>query len=265
MPSCFFEVSVRTRQKHQSAHCAPLVQIFWPLTSPVIAGVLALGRQRGEVGAGARFRIALAPADLTAADRRDVALLLIFRAVFQQGRAEHAGAHAGHRVRRADLGQFLGQNARVGRIEPAAAVLFRPRRSAPALLGEPLAPELQVGILRLAAHHRVGHGVGLAVQAGRQVRLDPLAGFLAEARHVAAEISHQCFTGSGRPSTRLATTLTLTSDVPPSIELPFERSQPRVACVRPARSRRPPSRDPAFPSLRPSARRAAGPASRRRI
>ena len=31
MPSCFFEVSVRTRQKHQSAHCAPLVQIFWPL------------------------------------------------------------------------------------------------------------------------------------------------------------------------------------------------------------------------------------------
>jgi len=31
MPSCFFDVSVRTRQKHQSAYCAPLVQIFWPL------------------------------------------------------------------------------------------------------------------------------------------------------------------------------------------------------------------------------------------
>jgi len=32
MPSCFFEVSVRTRQKHQSAYWAPEVQIFWPLT-----------------------------------------------------------------------------------------------------------------------------------------------------------------------------------------------------------------------------------------
>ena len=31
MPSCFLVVSVRTRQKHQSAYCAPLVQIFEPL------------------------------------------------------------------------------------------------------------------------------------------------------------------------------------------------------------------------------------------
>ena len=32
MPSCFLVKSVRTRQKHQSAHWAPDVQIFWPLT-----------------------------------------------------------------------------------------------------------------------------------------------------------------------------------------------------------------------------------------
>ncbi len=32
MPSCFFVLSVRTRQKHMSAYCAPLVQTFWPLT-----------------------------------------------------------------------------------------------------------------------------------------------------------------------------------------------------------------------------------------
>jgi hypothetical protein len=32
IPSCFFDWSVRTRQKHQSARCAPLVQIFDPLT-----------------------------------------------------------------------------------------------------------------------------------------------------------------------------------------------------------------------------------------
>src|SRR5580693_3188447 len=32
IPSCFLVLSVRTRQKHQSANCAPDVQIFWPLT-----------------------------------------------------------------------------------------------------------------------------------------------------------------------------------------------------------------------------------------
>ena len=32
MPSCFLEVSVRTRQKHMSAHWPPEVQIFEPLT-----------------------------------------------------------------------------------------------------------------------------------------------------------------------------------------------------------------------------------------
>ena len=31
MPSCFFVVSVRTRQKHQSAWLASLVHSFWPL------------------------------------------------------------------------------------------------------------------------------------------------------------------------------------------------------------------------------------------
>src|SRR6195952_5851766 len=32
MPSCLRVLSVRTRQKHQSAYCAPEVQIFCPLT-----------------------------------------------------------------------------------------------------------------------------------------------------------------------------------------------------------------------------------------
>ena len=34
MPSCFLAVgSVRTRQKIQSAYCASVVQVFWPLTT----------------------------------------------------------------------------------------------------------------------------------------------------------------------------------------------------------------------------------------
>src|SRR5690606_9403011 len=32
MPSCLRVGSVRTRQKHQPAYWAPLVQLFWPLT-----------------------------------------------------------------------------------------------------------------------------------------------------------------------------------------------------------------------------------------
>ncbi len=64
MPSCFFVVSVRTRQKHQSAYCAPEVQIFWPLTSQWSPLSSALVCKAREVGAGARLGIALAPAHL---------------------------------------------------------------------------------------------------------------------------------------------------------------------------------------------------------
>ena len=34
IPACFFGASglVRTRQKIQSAYCASVVQVFWPLT-----------------------------------------------------------------------------------------------------------------------------------------------------------------------------------------------------------------------------------------
>ena len=41
------------------------------------------------------------------------------------------------------------------------------------------------------------------------------------------------YLGSGSPSTRLEMTFRFTSLVPPSMELPFERSQPRVAMISP--------------------------------
>src|SRR5690606_27771632 len=41
-------------------------------------------------------------------------------------------------------------------------------------------------------------------------------------------VQRECHCVSLKPSTRLATTLRFTSVVPPSIELPLERSQPRV-------------------------------------
>ena len=134
--------SVRTRQKHQSANCAPEVQIFWPLTrqwSPLSSARVC---SDGEVGAGARLGEALAPAQLALHDRRDVALLLLLVAVFEQGRAEHADAHAADRVGRADRAPSPASTPRFGRREAAAAVFGRPGRRAPALLAHPLAPEL---------------------------------------------------------------------------------------------------------------------------
>src|SRR5271156_3761179 len=54
MPSCFLEVSVRTRQKHMSAHCPPEVQILQPLTrkwSP-LSSALVESEARSEPAPG---------------------------------------------------------------------------------------------------------------------------------------------------------------------------------------------------------------------
>jgi hypothetical protein len=68
----------------------------------MVAHVLALGLQAGEVGPGARLRIALAPADLAARDLGQEALLLLLGAVLQQRRPEHRDAEARQRAARAD-------------------------------------------------------------------------------------------------------------------------------------------------------------------
>ena len=236
MPSCFFEVSVRTRQKHQSAHCAPLVQIFWPLTSQWSPLILALRLQGREVRAGARFGEALAPADLAARDRRDVLALLRLGSVLQQGRAEHHHAHAADRIPGAGAAHLLGESLGLLAAQAAAAVGLRPSRHAPSFVGHRRLPGAEVGVVLLT----VGiERQGLATQARGEMGRQPVARFAAEGFEIgAAAVAigsaprtqvRAVRTGSGRPSTRLATTLRLTSEVPPSIELPLERSQPREA------------------------------------
>ena len=74
---------------------------------PMVALVLALGLQRGEVGAGAGLGIALAPADLAARDLGQEVLLLLLGAIFEQRRAEHRDAEAHQRIARADPRHFL--------------------------------------------------------------------------------------------------------------------------------------------------------------
>src|SRR5258708_9502269 len=99
---------------------------------PVVATVLALGLQRGQVRAGAGLGKALAPADLAAGDGRDMALFLRLAAVFQQGRPEHHHAHAADGVPGPGRIHLLLQDARLGSVEATAAIGLWPGANAPA-------------------------------------------------------------------------------------------------------------------------------------
>jgi hypothetical protein len=55
----------------------------------MVALVLGKGLQRCEIGPGARLGIALAPADIGAANRRHVPQFLFLAAIFEQRRPEH--------------------------------------------------------------------------------------------------------------------------------------------------------------------------------
>src|SRR5579859_1227560 len=158
---------------------------------PVVSGVLALRLKAREIGARTGLGIALTPAQLTAHDRRDVALLLRLGAVFQERRAEHRGAHAGHRIVGADAVHLLLQHARLGAGQAAAAIFGRPGRRAPALVGHPLFPQLAVGAQALGARD---HLHWLVRQRLGEVGLEPLARLGAEGVLVGAtEVGHLKF------------------------------------------------------------------------
>ena len=143
---------------------------------PMIALVLAFGLQAGEVGAGARLGIALAPAYLAAGDLGQIMLLLRLAAIFEQGRAEHRDAEAHQRIAGADPRHLLLQYLGLGRRQPAAAIFDRPIGHGPAARGHDLHPlflrvALEDGIAAAPAGvafvaHRLAH-------LGRAVRLEP--------------------------------------------------------------------------------------------
>ena len=112
----------------------------------VIAPIHRLRLQAGEVGARARLRIALAPANLAADDRRQMLLLLVLGAELQQRRAEHPNAEAVQRRASVDARHFLLQHLRFGRRQAAAVIFLRPHRRCPAALRHPLQPDpLRIG------------------------------------------------------------------------------------------------------------------------
>src|SRR5690606_35193789 len=116
-----------------------------PVDQEVVALVLGARLQAGEVRTRTRLGVALAPAGLAAADRRDVPLLLLFRAELQQRRAQHPHAHRpADRIPPARLADFLSQHARLLRTQPAAAVFLGPRRRAPAAAAQLRLPGLDL-------------------------------------------------------------------------------------------------------------------------
>ena len=69
------------------------------------------GRERGEVGAGRRLRVALTPAKVPPHDGRKMLKLLRFGPVVQKRRSDHREAEADHRRRKLGAYELLLQDA----------------------------------------------------------------------------------------------------------------------------------------------------------
>ena len=100
-----------------------------PFTMKSLAVGQRAGLERGEVRAGARLRVALAPADLAAGDLREVLALLLLVPEAQQRRADHGETEADQRLGEAEPRQLLGEHLGLLGGEAAAAVLLRPARA----------------------------------------------------------------------------------------------------------------------------------------
>ena len=112
---------------------------FDAIDEVVIAFVLGLGSQGGEIGSRPRFRIALAPPDVGVEDIRQEFLFLLFRAELHDYRSNHRDAER-HNPRRAGLRRLQVEYVTLRGGKFRAAKLRRPVRGGPALLGQHLLP-----------------------------------------------------------------------------------------------------------------------------
>src|SRR5262249_20658018 len=110
----------------------------------VVTLVLGLGLQAGQVGARARFRIALTPTDFSARDPGQMSFLLLVAAILEQGWTEQRSPHAGHGIEGAAVEIGLLDDTRFERRQATTADLLRPARCAPALVAHTLLPERPV-------------------------------------------------------------------------------------------------------------------------
>jgi hypothetical protein len=108
-----------------------------------LAAALGAGLQRGEVGAGTRLAVALAPPDLAAGDARQEALLLLAIAKRHDDRGHHHGPER-HHPGRAGQRAFLFEQVALHGVPARAAKFHRPVPAQPALGAQDLRPALQV-------------------------------------------------------------------------------------------------------------------------
>ena len=134
-PSCFgLSGSVRAPTQYQSAKCAEVVQIFWPLSCQPPSTFSALQLHVRRVGARLGLAVADGELDLGVQDLRQELALQLLAAVADQRLADDAHALADLRGRVAR--QRLVQDVLVDALDLLAAVLLRPGHAEPALGGE---------------------------------------------------------------------------------------------------------------------------------
>ena len=161
----------------------------------MVALVLGLCLQRSKVGAGARLRIALAPADFATRDLGQVFLLLRLIAVFQQRRAEHPDAETVEGRAAFHRAHFFAQDFRFVLGEAAAAEFLRPVRHGPAARGHALQPLLLRLVLELpvaAAPTAVFFVVRRRTHFGRAICLEPGACLAPEGFEIGHQVSPFC-------------------------------------------------------------------------
>src|SRR3954470_13026880 len=115
----------------------------------MIALVLALGLERGEVGARPRLGITLAPPNIAARDLRQKALLLFLITVFEQGRPEHRDPEAVQGIARIDPSHLLTEDLGLGRREATPTIFTRPVRHGPAARSHDVHPSFLRLVLEL--------------------------------------------------------------------------------------------------------------------
>src|SRR5581483_10711381 len=169
--------------------------------------------QAGEIGAGARLAVALAPADPAARDRRQVLEALLLRAELEQHRREHPQAEALERQARADAAHLLVEDRGVFGRQIGAAVFSRPRRRDPAALGHALEPHARVvGEERRAppAPHPLALAGDRRAHRRRAICRKPRARVVAKAAHA---ISRRAAAARARSSARSS----IMSSCPPTV------------------------------------------------
>ncbi len=108
MPACFSALGLGA---HQAEHHVGLARGRGPdllaVDHPLVAVETAVGAQAGEVAAGRRLAVALAPDHLAADGGADPAALLLLVAVVQHGGHEHRDALALHAAEDAGARELL--------------------------------------------------------------------------------------------------------------------------------------------------------------